>query len=271
MKNSSRHRAERTVTFEHNRILLMNKKTLLRGLVLLLAIPAIMATAAYLAFDRAEPVGSSGPEADLLAHRMLDALNLAAWDTTRFVQWTFRDKHHYLWDRELNLVRFSKEGMEVLLDANEITGTAMQDGKRLDGQEADEAIANAWRNFCNDGFWLYAPFKVFDDGTVRSIVKMEDGSEALKVTYMEGGVTPGDSYLWILGRDGRPTEWRMWVSILPVGGVAFRITQWEQIPTGAWLPVRHEGDLFSLAITNVRSAQQLSELGLPSDLFENAD
>jgi len=268
MKNSSHHQLDRTATFDQNNNLLMNQKTLLRGLALLIAIPAIIAAVAYLALDRAEPEGRSGPEADLLAHQMLDALNVAAWDTTRYVQWTFRDKHHYLWDRDRNLVRFSKEGMEVMLNANEVTGTAMLDGKLLEGQEADEAVANAWRNFCNDGFWLYAPFKVFDDGTVRSIVTSDDGSDALKVTYMEGGVTPGDSYLWILDSDGRPTEWRMWVSILPVGGVAFRISQWEQLPSGALLPVRHEGDLFALDLTDVRSAQQLSELGLPSDLFE---
>lgn len=246
----------------------MKTRTVLRILAILIAVPVLAAVIGYLALNRTEPQGRTGPEADLLGHRMLDALNVTAWDTTRYVEWTFREKHHYLWDRERNLVRFSNDGLEVLLNADEVSGTARLNGAQLEGAEADDAISSAWRNFCNDGFWLYAPFKVFDDGTVRSIITMEDGSEALKVTYMQGGVTPGDSYLWILGSDGRPTEWRMWVSILPVGGVAFRITQWEQIPTGAWLPVRHEGDLFALDLTDVRSAQYLSELGLERDPFE---
>jgi hypothetical protein len=238
---------------------LMNGRTVLRILAILVAVPLLAGIIGYFALDRAEPEDRTGVEADLLAQRMLDALDVAAWDTTRYLEWTFRGKHSYLWDRERNLVRFRQGGLEVLLDADDITGTAVSDGRRLEGQEADDAIAGAWRNFCNDGFWLYAPFKVLDGGTVRSIVTMEDGSEALKVTYMEGGVTPGDSYLWILGSDGRPIEWRMWVSIIPVGGISFRITGWEQLPTGAWLPVQHKGKLFSLRLTGVRSAQRIAE------------
>ena len=40
------------------------------------------------------------------------------------------------------------------------------------------------------------------------------------------GVTPGDSYLWVLD-DKLPTAWRLWVSVVPIPGW----TSWRPGPT----------------------------------------
>jgi hypothetical protein len=73
--------------------------------------------------------------------------------------------------------------------------------------------------FNNDSFWLIAPFKLRDAGTTRSIV-MQD-NQALMITYALS--TPGDSYVWFV-ENYMPKAWRMWVSIIPVGGLE---TTWE--------------------------------------------
>jgi len=216
-----------------------------------------------------EPEGRPGAEADRLAEQMMEAMNVAAWDTTRYLQWTFVNNNRYLWDRKLNHVLIVSSNDSVILDANSATGSSFhRDGTEMTGDIGDDAVASAWRNFCNDGFWLYAPFKVFDPGAVRSIVMLEDGSQALKVTYMEGGVTPGDSYLWILDEQLRPTSWKMWVSIFPIGGIEFSWEGWQRLPSGAWLSTAHRSALFDLQITDVNSGQTLEELGILSDPFQ---
>ncbi|MEZ4952350.1 MAG: hypothetical protein R2825_02080 [Saprospiraceae bacterium] len=35
--------------------------------------------------------------------------------------------------------------------------------------------------------------------------------------YKTGGVTPSDSYVWLLDENGQPTAWKMWVSITSIG------------------------------------------------------
>lgn len=241
-------------------------RALMIALAVILVLTGIVSIAIF-TVSEPEPEGRPGVEADALARNMLAAMDVAGWDTTRYLHWVFRTGTRYVWDREHDRVLVVSEGDSVILNARTVTGRAYSSGIALKGDDLDKAVASAWRSFCNDGFWLYAPFKVFDPGTVRSIVTLEDGSEALKVTYMEGGVTPGDSYLWILDEHYRPKAWKMWVSIFPIGGVEFSWDGWQQLPTGAWLSTIHDSKVFTVDIREVRSGQTLEELGIASDPF----
>jgi len=223
---------------------------------------------AYFYFNETEPEGRVGDEADLMAQRMLTAINDSAWDATRYVQWSFRNGNHYLWDKEKNMVQVKWEETTVLLDANTVTGKVYNGTTLVTGADADDAVQQAWKSFCNDGFWVYAPFKVFDPGTVRSIVTLPDGTEGLKVTYMQGGVTPGDSYVWLLDESGRPKAWKLWVQIMPIGGVAFTWDNWVQLSTGAWIATQHHNALLDVPITDLKGATTLEELGIAEDVFE---
>lgn len=246
----------------------MVKALKVTGVILLVLLG--LGLASSLVFHTPEPEGKTGEEADRLAQQMLEAMDIAGWDTTRYLQWTFVNNNIYLWDKERNHVVVVSSKDSIILDANSVTGRVYQrNGEEILGLDADKAIASAWKNFCNDGFWLYAPFKVFDAGTVLSIVDLEDGSQALKVTYMEGGVTPGDSYLWVLDANLRPKAWRMWVSIFPIGGVEFSWDGWQQLPTGAWLSTIHGSKVFDMEIKEMRSGQTLQELGITSDPFSH--
>ena len=110
----------------------------------------------------------------------------------------------------------------------------------LEGKEKEKAIQTAWSLFANDSFWLVAPYKIRDSGTSRKVIILENGEKGLLVTYSSGGVTPGDSYLWILDEDGRPKSWKMWVKIIPVGGLEFTWENWQQ-QGGAWFAPIHKG------------------------------
>ena len=55
------------------------------------------------------PRGLPAAEADELAFKMLRAVDKSAWDTTRFLQWSFPGGHDYLWDKSRDLVAVTWE------------------------------------------------------------------------------------------------------------------------------------------------------------------
>lgn len=222
-----------------------------------------------LAHER-RPQGTVGPEADALAERMLEAVNQTAWDSTHYVQWTFTGNHHYIWDRQNDQVEVRWSNNRVLLHTPTQEGHAWQDGEAVSGDAADNLRETAWSFFCNDSFWLLAFNKVFDPGTERSLVPQPDGSAALLVTYDQGGVTPGDSYLWILNEDGLPAAWKMWVSVIPVGGLKFTWENWIELSTGAMVALDHKNQLANVALTNVRGGTSLQDLHVEGNPFAEA-
>ncbi|MEZ5038893.1 MAG: hypothetical protein R2828_03350 [Saprospiraceae bacterium] len=234
---------------------------------LLLGILVVGIGILFFSLNEKEPPGVTGPEADQLAREMEQAVNKAAWDTTKYVLWTFRGEHDYVWDLARNFVRVSWGEKVVLLHTKTITGLAFINGKALEGDEKNKLIQQAWAFFCNDSFWLNPVVKAFDPGVQRSVVTLEDGQKALKVTYMEGGVTPGDSYLWILDENKRPVQWKMWVNIIPIGGLAFSWEDWQRLPSGAMVASLHKNKYLTLEITGIKGGMNEAEVGLGDDPF----
>lgn len=222
----------------------------------------------YFMFNEPLPQGEKGAAADALAQKVLVAIDKPAWDSTGVVQWSFRDAHHFLWDKKRNWVQVKWDDNEVYVVLDELTGVAFKNGKKLEGDKADKLIKKAWSFFANDSFWLNAPSKVFDSGTERRLVKMEDGKEALLITYASGGVTPGDSYLWILDENGLPVSWKMWVKIIPIGGLATTWADWQTLETGAKVAQNHYiRENMNIPITNLKAAKDLLSFGLEKDPF----
>lgn len=217
-------------------------------------------------FGQEPPEGRSGSEADSLAERMLEAIHYEAWDSTRYVRWSFSG-HRFLWDKERDFVRVEWSDRKVLLKLNSIEGEAYENGDTLSGEEKEEAVQKAWEYFCNDSFWLNAPAKAFDKGTVRKLVETEDGDKQLLVTYESGGVTPGDSYLWKLDTNGLPQSYRMWVSIIPIGGIKASWDEWRTLSTGARIATLHEMSIANLRIKNLKGGQDLESFDIEEDPF----
>ncbi len=239
----------------------------LRWLSIIVGVIVLSLAVLYFVFNEPAPKGEPGPAADALAQKMLTAIDKPAWDSTAIIQWTFKGMHTFLWDKDRHLVEVKWDNQRVLLNTKQVDGKAWEGEQELSGAAADELIQKAWSFFCNDSFWLNAPAKVFDPGTERRVVKMEDGREALLVVYTSGGVTPGDQYLWILDEQGLPQSWKMWVSIIPIGGVAFSWEAWETLPTGAKISTFHKSSILDLDISNLKAARDLAGFGLTDDPF----
>ncbi len=244
----------------------MKKALLIIGILLLLCALGLF----LFVYSKTEskPAGEANPKAEVLAQKMLAATNKKAWDSTYYVQWTFKDVHDYFWDRKRHFVQVKWEDNEVLLHTKSITGKAFKAGKLISGTEAAPLVKKAWEYFCNDSFWLLAFTKCYDEGVERTYVKQDDGQEGLMVSYTSGGVTPGDSYLWLLDENGLPKSYKMWVSIIPVEGLEVTWDDWVKLPTGAMVATSHKLPGLDITITNLKAAHQWNDMELEGDVFE---
>lgn len=212
------------------------------------------------------PKATPSAAADELTEKMLTALNKPAWDTTRYVSWTFRGVNEYIWDREANLVEVDNGKTRVVIHTKSLNYEVLSPAVPEDQQY--KYFENAWANFCNDSYWLCAPFKVFDPGTSRAIVEDEAGQAQLLVTYESGGVTPGDAYLWQLDESYQPVSFQMWVSIIPIGGIKANWTDWQTLESGALIAGKRSIlDRFEVPVTDIRGGSSWSAIGLEEDLF----
>ena len=216
------------------------------------------------------PEGKKGAEAEALADQVLLAINDEALDTTTWLTWEFIGGHTYVWNQSTNTAKISWVDNDVIMQLDEQSGKAMVKGVEVDGEEKEKLMQTAWSFWCNDSFWLMAPNKVKDLGTVRSLVDVSDehpGKKGLLVAYESGGVTPGDSYLWIVDENNMPIAYKMWVSILPVKGVYVTWGDWMELPTGAKLATTHDANIAAFGLSNVRGGQSLSDIGLSEAPF----
>ncbi|SDZ85406.1 hypothetical protein SAMN05443667_10125 [Flavobacterium gillisiae] len=204
------------------------------------------------------PEGEKGIEAEALTDKIQDAINQKAWDSTAAVAFTFRGNHHYLWDKKHNLVQVEWDDTKVIYNNQTLEGLAYKNDKKLTDTDKTDAIKKANDYFNNDSFWLIAPFKLRDAGTARSIV-MQDNQEALMITYASGGSTPGDSYVWLVDENYVPKAWRMWVSIIPVGGLETSWEDWKTFQNNLKIATNHKG-LIDLKLENVKAGQSIEEI-----------
>ena len=242
-------------------------KKFFKWFFIILAIIVLLLT--IIGFMAHEPRPDSNPtsEADALAQKMKNAVDKTAWDTTNIISWDFAGRQQYIWDKDRNFVEVTWGKNKVLLHTKSVTGKAYKDGEEVSEEKNNDLVSQAWKHFCNDSFWLNAVVKAFDEGTSRSLITTEDGREALMVSYESGGVTPGDAYGWILDENGQPKSWKMWVGMIPIGGIEFTWEDWITLDTGAKVATMHKSRFFDLKLSDVKGSVSLEAHGLSEDPF----
>lgn len=221
----------------------------------------------FFVMNKSLPEGKEGPEADRLADKILEAVNAEAWEEIKFLEWDFPRGHHHFWDRERNLAEVKWDGYRVLIDPKAQTGIAFSGNEKLTGEEHKAKVKKALHLFWNDSFWLVGFLKIKDPGTTRKLVITEEGEEALLVTYSSGGITPGDSYLWLVDTDGRPYAWQIWVELIPLGGLEFTWEDWHPLPNGAMVAPTHNSLVFSVDLFDIKTGDNMQEMGRDTDIF----
>jgi hypothetical protein len=242
-------------------------KKMINMLFLGFSVLIVLMIGAILLTNKPLPEGTAGPAAEALTDQMLEAINGDAWNDTRYIGWTFRNSHHYIWDKRYNLADIQYHDTRVLLNLNTLEGIVWNDQVKLAGKEKTDPLAKAWESWCNHSYWLNPIVKIRDEGTERKLVKLDDNRNALLVTYTKGGITPGDSYLWIPDSKGLPSTGHMWVKILPMKGLKSSLGDWIELPGGAKIPLSRKIGFVDIRISNVRSGSHHSDLGLEQDPF----
>lgn len=228
----------------------------IKGLLASVVTFILLLVALYVFTNEPLPVGIKGEKAERLADKMLEAINHDAWEKTGAIEW--RSRHNHLWDKKRHYAQVGWGDYIVQIDINKRKGVVLK-GTTSDDTEVLSAIClKAWKYWANDSFWLNPISKIRDAGTSRAVV-MYEGEEALMVSYDQGGVTPGDSYLWFLSDSGLPYKWKMWVSILPIGGVSTSWEDWLELNSGAKIATTHK-NMLTLKLTDIRAAESINKL-----------
>jgi hypothetical protein len=192
-----------------------------------------------------------------MVNKMLNAVNYKAWQELNFIKWTWKGVHHYVWDRVDDNTEVKWDKFRVTFNSKTEKGKVFKEGEEINDEKI---LRKAIDYFNNDSFWLLAFTKIKDEGTKIKRAKLKDGTKGLYVTYSSGGTTPGDSYFWILDENGLPKEWRMWVSVIPIGGFKTTWANWTKLHNGAMVAQEHKNGLLSIPITNLKSGDKLSDL-----------
>ena len=230
---------------------------IIAGVVIFLTLPSLLFFGfLYFKYNEDLPTGIQGEQADALAHKMLEALDYKAYKTTNYIEWTFKKRHHYEWHKGKNVCNVFWQENKVVLDLNDTSKSKVYiHNFKNESDMAADLIEKAINYFNNDSFWLVAPYKVFDAGVERRLVKTIHNKNALLVTYTSGGSTPGDSYLWLLDDIGKPIAFKMWTSILPIDGLEASWADWTTTESGAQLPTFHKLMVLGLEIDGVKGTK----------------
>lgn len=235
------------------------KKTLkiITGLIVFITLPSLLFFGyLFFKYDDDLPQGELGVEAEVLAVKMLEALDFTAYKKTNYIEWTFRNKHHYKWEKDKNICAVYWEDYKVILHLDNYENSKVYvHNFTVKGEVEQELLKKAIDYFNNDSFWLVAPYKIYDPGTERRLVTLENGDKALLITYTSGGSTPGDSYLWILDENGKPKSFKMWTSLLPLQGVEASWNDWITTKSGAKLPTFHKLLFLGLEMGEVKGTE----------------
>lgn len=213
----------------------------------------LSALALRLILHEKKPQGISGPEAERIAYEMVEHLNVDAYRSTDIIEW-YMNGRKYRWNKLNQRALIEYDSIAVVLNISDYKKSRVEiNGVPTAGHLKSELSENAYERFINDSFWVFAPFKVFDQGTKRSTVTLDNGKTGLMVEYTSGGVTPGDSYLWHLDSLYRPTGFQMWTKIIPIGGIYASWEDWTTTETDVLISQKHKVFFYTINIDSIQA------------------
>lgn len=151
----------------------------------------------------AEAPAINDPKAAALVAQMLDAMGGAqAWDDLKYVSWTFFGARHLVWDKVNHRVRIESpnNGSVYLVDLKKMTGRYAQNGEEvLNEAMLSKRIQKAKTIWINDMYWLFMPFKLYDEGVTVQYLRTDQTlqgatADVLELTFDQVGETPENKY-----------------------------------------------------------------------------
>lgn len=163
-------------------------------------------------FDKA----GSDAKAIEIADQVMEAMGgRAAWDSTRYIQWTFFGFRTLTWDKKEGRVRIEipRDSATYLVNVFTKKGKAWEKGQEItDPDSLALRMTKAESIWINDSYWLVMPFKLKDSGV--TLKHLGDGSTAagpadlLELTFKNVGRTPNNKYhVWVDRKTQLANQW----------------------------------------------------------------
>lgn len=202
----------------------------------------------YFKYSEKRPENNPSQAADSLALNMLKALDYDAYKHTNYIEWTFKKRHHYQWNKAEQSCKVFWKNIQVNLNFKDLSNsTVLMNNKAVPQAHVQEYITTALDYFNTDSFWLIAPYTVLDKGVTRSLATVNNKS-GLLVTY-----APNEAYFWLLDKNYRPYTFNMWTPLFPIDGIEASWQDWTTTATGAQFPTFHNIFTFGFEITDLKT------------------
>lgn len=229
-------------------------------ILIVLGVFAIVFTSAgitLMSMNKSLPNGQTGEKAEQLTKKIEQAVNMSAWKNTAAVEFLFDyAKNRHFVDMKRGLVEVewtekSKYKVQYYKKDRSIC-KVWKDDKIMDSNLSSDLVEKANKAHVNDFFWLNPYAALRAPGTIRKYV----GEQALLLIFESGGVTPGDSYLFITDENHRPVRIQMWVSVFPIKGIEWNLESWIKSSTGAMLNNKNSGGMLTIEIKDIKTWAQ---------------
>ena len=205
----------------------------------------------YFKYNEPLPTAKYDDSTQLMVDTIKSFINYEHFSKTDYISWTFKKRHHFKWYKNKSLCEIYWKNIKVKLDLNNQKNSLVYINENLINiSESKTYIKKAIKLFNNDSFWLVAPFKIEDEGTVLKTAVI-DNKKALMVTYTKGGTTPGDTYVWLFDEKGNPKSFKMWVDLIPIGGLEASWNDWILTDSKIKLPTVHKIGPLELEIDQI--------------------
>jgi len=156
-------------------------------------------------------------KADLVVSKMMAAMGGSEkWEELQYVSWTFFGSRHLVWDKKNNRVRIEspRDSSVYLVNLDKPDGRYAYDGvELLDQEQLVKKIKRGKNIWINDMYWLFMPFKLFDQGvTVKYLYAdttlVGTKADVLELSFENVGNTPENKYeIYIDQKDNLIKQW----------------------------------------------------------------
>lgn len=212
----------------------------------------------------------SDPRAVQIADEVMAAMGgRAAWDETQLISWNFDGVRKLIWDKWSGDVRVDNlhDDQTVLLNINNDMGRVFRRGEELMvADSVTKYVKQGKRNWINDSYWLFMPFKLKDAGVTLKYLGSEPtqtgkASDVLQVTFKSGSNTPGARYkVWVDKKTHLVSQWAHFK----------KTTDNQPTFTLPWEDYQQHGDIL---LASDRGEYELSDImifsGLPGEVFSD--
>ena len=152
-----------------------------------------------------------------LVFEMMEAMGgVEKWENLKYVSWTFFGARHLVWDKLNSRVRIEspKDSTVYLVNLEELSGKYSYNGvENLNKVELSEKLKKGKSIWINDMYWLFMPFKLYDQGVFVKYLKSDttlvgDMADILELSFDNVGNTPENKYqIYIDQKDHLIKQW----------------------------------------------------------------